>query len=642
VSRHAGRRWVAAGVGLAAFLLAGLGFVRWRALRAFDRAAREVASEQDFRFTLRGIPGTAASRFAWISTPAVFSHAAEFQGHLFLCGPAGLYEYDAAGNLERQFLVGKQLPPSPLSQVAVGALVDSDQPELLIATAGAGVLAFNGTRLRQILPENPDARRITALLPLAYGDLLLGTATKGVLVYDGKHIRPFHPALASVHVTALAGNAADLWVGTISRGVLHWHGGQTDAFSESSGLPDPQVLSLLVDGERAFVGTPLGVAEFRQGRFDRVIGRGGFAQALGLSRDSLFIGTLDQGVIALPLGVNPFPAGLAHRAWKLDDVEQIFSDSGSLYALARTGLYRLEADGATGGSLIQSADGVLHDGNISALSVAPDGSLWVGYFTRGLDIVAPDAHRTRHVEDDHIFCVNRIVPMRSDGGTAVATANGLVLFDAAGNQRRVLTRADGLISNHVTDLALASGRMILATPAGITFLDPGGARSLYAFEGLVNNHVYALAHAGSQLLAGTLGGLSVLVDERVVGSYTTAGSDLSRNWISALVPLERGWMVGTYGGGIVRLDDAGRFHSYEVATGDFDVNPNAMLVTKQHVLAGSLGNGLYVYDRSADRWSRISDGLPSENVTALAAGNGYLYVGTDNGLVRIREGDLSP
>ena len=35
----------------------------------------------------------------------------------------------------------------------------------------------------------------------------------------------------------------------------------------------------------------------------------------------------------------------------------------------------------------------------------------------------------------------------------VATANGLVRFDAAGSQEQVLTRADGLIADHVTDVA---------------------------------------------------------------------------------------------------------------------------------------------------------------------------------------------
>jgi len=67
-----------------------------------------------------------------------------------------------------------------------------------------------------------------------------------------------------------------------------------------------------------------------------------------------------------------------------------------------------------------------------------------------------------------------------------------------------------------------------------------------------------------------------------------------------------------------------------------------MLVTPHHVFAGSLGNGLYVYDREAARWTVITDGLPSLNVTALAESNGTIYAGTDNGLVKILEQKLRP
>jgi len=67
-----------------------------------------------------------------------------------------------------------------------------------------------------------------------------------------------------------------------------------------------------------------------------------------------------------------------------------------------------------------------------------------------------------------------------------------------------------------------------------------------------------------------------------------------------------------------------------------------MLVTERHVLAGTLGKGLYVQDRDSGRWSVITRGLPSLNVTALAVSNGYLYVGTENGLVRISEQNLQP
>jgi hypothetical protein len=180
----------------------------------------------------------------------------------------------------------------------------------------------------------------------------------------------------------------------------------------------------------------------------------------------------------------------------------------------------------------------------------------------------------------------------------------------------------------------------MATPAGLTFLDATGARSMYAFHGLVSNHVYALGVSGDELVAGTLGGISVLQKGEVTVNYTTATSNLKHNWITAVVRVGNEWMVGTYGAGVLRLDNSGSFHTFENASGDFEVNPNAMLVTPNFVIAGTLGGGLYLYDRQSERWSVIDQELPSLNVTALAVGSGYIYVGTDNGLVRIPEQKL--
>jgi hypothetical protein len=241
------------------------------------------------------------------------------------------------------------------------------------------------------------------------------------------------------------------------------------------------------------------------------------------------------------------------------------------------------------------------------------------------------------VEDAHVFCVNRIVHDAERNLSAVATANGLVLFDAAGRQQQVLGRAQGLIADHVTDVALYPGGMAVATPAGVTFLDEGGARSLYAFHGLVNNHAYTLAGSGGRFLVGTLGGLSILEGGLVRASFTTANSGLRHNWITGLLPVGTDWFVGTYGAGILRLDETGLWHAFPDATAAFEVNPNAMLASGGRVYAGTLGRGLYVYRRDLDRWTPWQAGLPSLNVTALAARDGYLYIGTDNGLVRIPE-----
>jgi hypothetical protein len=132
----------------------------------------------------------------------------------------------------------------------------------------------------------------------------------------------------------------------------------------------------------------------------------------------------------------------------------------------------------------------------------------VGFFDRGLDIVDP-AGGVRHHESDRVFCVNRIVADPARDRVAVATANGLTFFDPAGAQRETWTRSDGLIADHVADIAVRAEGLIAATAAGLTFLEPGGPQSLYALQGLVNNHVYAVASRGRRLLAGTLGGLSV-------------------------------------------------------------------------------------------------------------------------------------
>jgi ligand-binding sensor domain-containing protein len=283
---------------------------------------------------------------------------------------------------------------------------------------------------------------------------------------------------------------------------------------------------------------------------------------------------------------------------------------------------------------------LLADRDVSALAFDSSGRLWVGYFDRGLDVLSPAGERATHIEDEHVFCVNRIVHDPQHDTTDVATANGLVVLDGALREREVLGRNEGLIADHVTDVALTPGGMTLATPAGITFLTPAGARSIYAFHGLVNNHVYTLGAEGTRLLVGTLGGLSVLSQGQVRMNYTTANSGLKANWITALAQVGDDWFVGSYGGGIFRLDATGRCEEFPDATGAFVVNPNAMLATGQHVYAGTLERGLYVYDRALGRWSDVTAALPSPNVTALAVHNGYLYIGTDNGLIRILEQGL--
>ena len=464
---------VAASLSLAAAFAA---LVMWRGSRALRSAAEDVRAEHEFRFVVRPLPSSFNTGFEPVSAPAVFVQAAPFQDHLYIAGPAGLEEYDPTGALVHPYSAGAELPGSPLIALASAVLSDSREPELILATTSDGIVAFNGRAFRQILPAAPEARAITAILPVASGHLLFGTKKRGVLAYDGKQISVLHPTLDAIYVTALAGSESDLWIGTLSHGVLHFHAGQTDTFAESEGLPDSQVQSLAISGETTYVGTATGVAVFVAGRFSRVLAAGVLATALLATPTQLYVGSEDQGVIAIPLeGRRPNP-NLGPGA-QLQEVRQLFTSDNAVFALARNGLYRMTPHAFGWQRVLENKDSVLTDRNISALATDSSGRLWVGYFDRGLDLLSSDNTRARHVEDEHVFCINRIFPDAKSAVIDVATANGLVRFDDSGSKQQVLTRADGLIADHVTDVAAYRDGLALATPAGLTFLDASGARS---------------------------------------------------------------------------------------------------------------------------------------------------------------------
>jgi ligand-binding sensor domain-containing protein len=622
-------------------------WIAWRAERALRGSERATTSEKDLGIHVSAIQEQPNPGFEAFSAPAVYHAAAFFEGTLYLSGPAGLYAYSLAGALERVYRVGLDLPPAPLGAMASGTLADSRHPELLIATAGEGVLAFDGSRFRQIRPEAAEARNVTAILPLGSGGLLMGTAKRGVLEFDGRSLKQFHPTTANLYVTALAGTESDVWIGTPNQGVLHWRGGAVESVGSSEGMPDVRVESLAVDGEAVYAGTPNGVAEIHAGKVARVLARGHFARAVQPDGKSLLVGEFDAGITAVPLNGEREPllrrpivspadndsdesaTGVMH-----DPVEQFLAAGGSRYALTASALLE-RTPGGEWRAVLQGEEHRMTDGNVSALMVAGDGRLWVGYFDRGLDIFPAAGGRPVHVENDDVFCVNRIVENAKQGTVAVATANGLVLFDRDGHEKQVLTRDSGLIATHVTDVALNGGGMVAATPAGITFLDAGGPHSMYAFQGLVNNHVYALAAKQDALLVGTLGGLSVVSGGVVRRNLTTGNSGLKANWITALTPVDNDWLIGTYGAGIVRMDAEGKISPTEAAQPGTVVNPGAMIATGSEVLAGTLGKGLLVGDLTGTRWKTITAGLPSLNVTALAVRGGVVYLGTDNGLLKI-------
>jgi ligand-binding sensor domain-containing protein len=445
------RSRILSGVVVTILLTAGsLAFFRLRVERSLNSAAAEANAAQHVAFDSHVLsPATNAAvdtnaAVESISSPVKWASGAIYNGHVYLGGPTGLFEINADGSPARSFRPGLELPAAPVTALAIGTPRGAAQPELLIATHGAGLLRFDGSTFTQILPRVAAARDVTAILPLSTGDVLLGTRKLGVLVYSGGansngagELSYLHPQLTDRSITALAGEAADVWVGTQDSGLIHFHGGTADTFASAQGMPDDDVTSLAIRKPAVYAGTPLGVAEFEGGQLKRVLAKNYFAQALAMDDRTLTVGTVDEGIVRVPLDARTVAqriranGGQAAQQQNAAAASAFFSTQDGLMAVTNEGLLERSGQENSWRPVLRAARPLLSDSNISALAFAPDGALWIGYFDRGLDVatIRGDVEKVTHREDEHIFCVNRILADNRNARIDVATANGLALFD---------------------------------------------------------------------------------------------------------------------------------------------------------------------------------------------------------------------
>jgi hypothetical protein len=181
----------------------------------------------------------------------------------------------------------------------------------------------------------------------------------------------------------------------------------------------------------------------------------------------------------------------------------------------------------------------------------------------------------------------------------------------------------------------------------------GGGALLSAFHGLPGNQALALAEADALYVA-TPSGLGAVAGRRVLWRVTAGEGKLPHPWVTALAPEGEGLLIGTWGGGLVRRLPGGRppaagartdaaryFHFAE--TEGLAVSPGAIAVAEGRAFFGTDAHGVWLQARDRARFERLSLPLPSARVSALLAEPGLLWVGTDEGLVRVPlAGDGTP
>ena len=145
------RVWLAIAILAAAATIFG-GSALWRARGVLREAREHVSAGASFRFSVRPIVPVIPAGLESIGAPAVFHDATVFDGHLYIAGPSGLTKYDgASGAIAARYRVGAELPPAPLTSLAVGLAGDQ------IADQCLALIRLGDVRHRADQPRDPPA-----------------------------------------------------------------------------------------------------------------------------------------------------------------------------------------------------------------------------------------------------------------------------------------------------------------------------------------------------------------------------------------------------------------------------------------------------------------------------------------------------
>jgi ligand-binding sensor domain-containing protein len=71
-------------------------------------------------------------------------------------------------------------------------------------------------------------------------------------------------------------------------------------------------------------------------------------------------------------------------------------------------------------------------------------------------------------------------------------------------------------------------------------------------------------------------------------------------------------------------------------TAGLKINTGCLVIAKSNgrIYAGTDGTGLFRLSLDGSRFERLTLSLPSQRITALLERDGFLYIGTDEGLTR--------
>lgn len=515
---------------------------------------------------------------------------------------------------------------------------------LALGTEGGTVLMVDVQSGEPVVVEYAQVAeaRVSDLLH-ADDALYVATWGGGIWMSDGTgdalEFREVGPrtGLRSRQVTSLAWQDGELLAGTAGAGLwVRGADGRSRRFVAKGGLAGDFVFDLVSSPRGVEVVTPTGLSRYDRGVLRTWSAASGDLKSRAMPRALAADGTL--AVAGSRIGprdsaeleqLPPPPDGLG--PWNgvpAPEVRWIVVADGRRWA------------GTGRGIVVQDGDGwrwIVHSGpgsnDLTTVS-ARGGSLLVGTFDRG----AWRDGRALPLGNAEI----NDAWIDGDGIGWIATSGGLARVDADGGPVHTYGRLHGLDSEHVGAVRGSAEGLWVGTSAGVQRFDGGsfGAALGGADQERVG-HVYTLAvGAGEQVLAGTLEGLWQVRRSAAVG-YRYETGELPDSWVNGIALGSDGRLwAGTYDHGLGVRDADGEWRWLVEGDGVSCgwVNPGAMAALADGtVLVGTMGGGLLRVSAGGEleRWT-MADGLAGDDVTAVSVDGDTIWVGTRSGLSRLQ------
>jgi hypothetical protein len=550
--------------------------------------------------------------------------ALAMDGAIWLATSGGLLRASAALVEEARFTTLDGLPSNDVWALAA----DGDA---LFAATSAGVVRARVEHGRLVGVDVfalPRARS----LAIVDGVLYAGGFGSGVARLDGGKLEPLAIATGA-QVTRLRADGARLWIATANLGVARLDTCRARGcsprvrwFSRKEGLADDVAWDVLPSPSGALVATVAGVSLVDG---DRVAPAArdqarGDVRALAVLAGRVAVGRFGAG---LERDGVAFAAAAGRRPRALVPVES------GLLACGEDGVALVDESGRVTATLYPLG---LASPDVSALAWDADGeALYVGTFDRGVMRVRRgdgglELERVEGAVDERV----NALAVRA-GELWIATARGATRIRGA--EVTHFTAADGLPDDHVNAVLAERDAVWLATTRGIARVDSSGVQRITVENGLPATRLSSLARgADGALFVGTAHGVA----RRLGADWSLArawAGQLPDDFVTALAVDDDGALwAGTYSSGLARRDRDGAWSIVRERDGlpSNWVNPNALAAWDARVWVGTNDRGLAVF---GDAWSTVdvSAGLPSNDVTAFATGDGELWVGTRGGVARV-------